>query len=105
MLTVVGRLDAVPESDLAETGRLLGRVRGALIHHGGDETPERTALLRQGIAANEVPPVVVRVGTERQAMTRAIKMLRPDELVYVLADRPAGVLRAVERATIRLGGA
>ncbi|MBA2521360.1 MAG: hypothetical protein H0V24_17015 [Chloroflexia bacterium] len=102
LITIAGKLEAVPDDDLVETGRLLGRAGGALVLHGSTERPERTALLRQGAAANEVPPVVIHVGTERQAISRALRMLRPDDLAYVLADQPAMVLRALERAQLRI---
>lgn len=101
LITVVGKMENVPDEDLTETGRLLGRAGGALILHGTSDQPERSALLRQGIAANEVPPVVIHVGTERQAIARALSMLRPDDLAFVLADQPTSVLRALERARQR----
>ena len=98
LITVAGQMDSVPDADLVETGRLLGRAAGVLILHGATDQPERLALLRQGVAANKVPPLVVRVATERQAIARVIRMLRPDDLAFVLADRPASVLRAFQRA-------
>jgi UDP-N-acetylmuramyl tripeptide synthase len=101
LITISGTMDSVPDEDLVETGRLLGRAGGALVLHGGNERPDRIALLRQGVAANEVPPVVIHVGTERQAVARALKMLRPDDLAFVLADQPAAVLRALLRAQQR----
>jgi cyanophycin synthetase len=101
LLTVAGLMECVPDDDLVETGRLLGRAGGALILHSIGDRPERMSLLRQGIAANEVPPVVIHVGTERQAINRAMAMLRPDDLVFILADQPASVLRAIHRAQRR----
>lgn len=98
LITVAGKLESVPDADLVETGRLLGRAAGVLILHGSSDQPERVALLRQGVAANKVPPLVVHVATERQAIARALTMLRPDELAFVLADQPASVLRALDRA-------
>jgi cyanophycin synthetase len=98
LITVAGQMESVPDADLVETGRLLGRAAGVLILHGAAEQPERLALLRQGVAANKVPPLVVRVATERQAIARVIRMLRPDDLAFVLADRPESVLRAFQRA-------
>lgn len=98
LITVAGRMESVPDADMVETGRLLGRAAGVLILHGSSDQPERVALLRQGVAANKVPPLVVHVATERQAIARALTMLRADELAFVLADQPASVLRAVDRA-------
>jgi cyanophycin synthetase len=101
LLTVVGRAEAVADADLVETGRLLGRSGGALIHHSEAASSPRGTLLRQGIASNDVPPVVIRVGSERQAVGRALGMLRPGDLAFILADQPAAVLRLVERASER----
>lgn len=102
LVTIAGKLNEVPDDDLVETGRLLGRAGGALILHRGAERPDRAALLRQGIAANEVPPLVIHVDSERQAIARVLRMLRLDDLAFVLADQPATVLRALHRAQVRL---
>lgn len=101
LLRVVGGLSYVPASDLVELGRLLGRSGGAVILHGQSATPDRAALLRQGIAANQVPPVIVQVETERQALGRALKIIRPSDLLLILAEQPAVVLRALDRAGSR----
>ena len=98
LLAVVGRLDAVPAADLTEVGRLVGRAGGALILHGEAAAPARAAAFRQGIALNSVPPVMIHLDTERRAIDRALKMVRPDDLLLVLADQPASVLRTLDRA-------
>ena len=98
LLTVAGKMLAVPDEDLVETGRLLGRGGGALILHGAAEHADRAARLRQGITGNEVPPVAMQAASERQAVRRALDLLRPGDLVFVLADEPASVLRALDRA-------
>ncbi len=99
-VTVVGPLTTIPEHDLAEIGRLLGRSGGALVLHG-QVSPERATLLRQGIATNSVPPVVIRVGSERQAVTKALRLLRGEDLALILTEHPAAVLRALARAEQR----
>jgi cyanophycin synthetase len=96
-LAVVGRLHAVSDQDLFEIGRLLGRAGGALILHDAD-LPARAQTLRLGIAQNQVPPVVIHTGSERQAVNRALRMIRPDDLLLILADEPTGVLRNLRRA-------
>lgn len=105
LLTVAGHLDAVPPSDLVEVGRLLGRSSGILILHSEADRSSRFALLRRGIAANDVPPGILHVGSERIAVGRALRMLQPNDLAFIVADQPATVLRALERAEHRLGGA
>ena len=98
MVTIVGDAVAIPDDDLAEVGRLLGRSGGAVLLHSVLRSSPRAELLRRGIAANDVPPVVLHVRSERQAVQRGLDMLRPGDIVFAIADRPAAVLRAVERA-------
>ncbi len=97
VLTVAGTFPEAPEWDLYEIGRLLGRNAGALILHDRNRSSQRMAQLRAGIALNDVPPVVVHVRDERSAVGRALSMARPDDLLLVLADHPANVLRMMER--------
>lgn len=96
-VTVLGRMDQVSDQDLPEVGRLVGRSSDVLILHSQEAGALRAALLRQGAALNHVPPVVVHVPTERRAVTRAIKVLRPGDTALFLADDPASVLRALQR--------
>lgn len=101
-VSVLGRAEGIADDDLAETGRLLGRTGGALVLHSVATSSPRAAQLRQGVAANDVPPVVFHVASERQAVRRALDMLRPGDVVFVLADHPTATLRAVERAAQRI---
>lgn len=98
LLTVIGRAEGIDDADLVETGRLLGRAGGALIHHSEGSASPRGMLLRQGIASNGVPPVVMHDTSERRAVRRTLDMLRAGDLAFILADHPAAVLRLVERA-------
>jgi cyanophycin synthetase len=98
LLTVVGRTEATPSSDLFEAGRLLGRGSGAVILHSEVGAPVRAKLLLHGIAANAVPPVIVHVPTESRAVGRLLRLARPGDLGFILADDPPAVLRALERA-------
>ncbi len=97
-LAVVGRLAGVSDQDMFEIGRLLGRAGGALIVHDGD-LPDRAQTFRQGIAQNEVPPVVIHTASERQAVNRALRMIQPDDILLILADEPSGVLRNLRRSS------
>lgn len=97
-ITVAGRLDRVPESDLMEVGRLVGRASDVLVLHSHEPNALRASLFRQGAALNDVPPVVVNVPTERRAVSRALKLLRPGDTGLFLADDPVSVIRALQRA-------
>jgi cyanophycin synthetase len=96
-ITVIGDVSKHPATDLQEAGRILGRYPGAIILHSNTD-PDLVDLLRKGIAANEYPPLVVYLPTERRAINRAIKTARPDDVVLFLTDRdPGPATRAVRR--------
>ncbi len=98
-VTVVGALTAVGNDDLVEVGRLLGRAGGALVVSERGTDPERGALLRSGIGGNDVPPLIIPAGTERQAINRALALARTGDLVLMLLDHPLPALRAIARRT------
>ncbi|HEY7035684.1 MAG TPA: hypothetical protein VH482_30375 [Thermomicrobiales bacterium] len=98
LVTVAGRLESVPDSDLTEVGRLLGRASQALVLHSEPDSAARVAGLRQGVAMSDVPPPIVHTPSERRAVTRALAMMRSRDFLLVLADRPQTVLRALARA-------
>lgn len=96
-ITVLGDLERLPESDIREIGRLLGRHRGAIILHS-NKSPQLLERLRKGIAANDLPPVVIHLPTERRALNRALKTARPDDLVLMLTGPdPGPSIRAINR--------
>lgn len=99
LITVVGRLETVPASDLVEVGRLLARASSALILHSAEIDAQRSASFRQGVAQSDVPPPIVHTPSERRAISRAIAMARPRDILLVLADKPMPALRALSRAT------
>ncbi|CAA9546605.1 MAG: hypothetical protein AVDCRST_MAG49-1417 [uncultured Thermomicrobiales bacterium] len=101
LITVVGRLGGVPDDDLPEVGRLLGRASGALVLHSEDLDTQRAALFRQGVVRNTVPPPVVHVPTERRAVNRGLKLTRPNDTLLVFADAPRATLRAIGVASAR----
>lgn len=102
LITVVGRLDSVPDADLMEVGRLLGRSSDALVVHSANEKSPRTLTFRQGLAQNSVPPPIVRIPSEGRAITRALTMVRSRDLILILADQPLSVIRSLGRAQHRL---
>ncbi len=96
-LTVIGNLQHLPEYDLPEVGRLLGRHQGAIILHSSNE-PGHVERLKRGIAANDYPPVVIHLPTERRALNRALKTAKTDDIVLILTDTdPGPTIRAIGR--------
>lgn len=96
-ITIVGQLPDVPDADLPEVGRLLGRASTALILHSQDQASPRSTSLRQGVAQNDVPPPILHTPTERRAVARALQMARPRDFLLILSDRPLPLLRTLAR--------
>jgi cyanophycin synthetase len=98
LITVAGKMSEIGDADLVEVGRLLGRTSSILVLHSERDDPNRTELIRQGIALNDIPPVIVHTTTERRAIGRVTEMIRPGDVVLVLADNPASVIRVLLKA-------
>lgn len=97
LITVIGELEHLPADDVQEVGRLLGRHHGAIVVHSNSDSRE-LALFRKGVAANEFPPLIIHLATERRALNRALKMARPrDELLILTYLDPGPSIRAVAR--------
>ncbi len=93
-ITVIGPMAVVADDDLGEVGRLLGRHSSIVVTHG-DWTSERTASMRSGAAANEVPPIFMHLPNERRAIQQALGMLTPERVLLVLAEEAAAAVRIV----------
>jgi cyanophycin synthetase len=98
IISVVGRLGGVPASDISEVARLIGRTSALVVAHSEEEEPTRSASVKQGIAQNDVPPLILHTKSEGRALTRALSIARPGDVVFVLADRPGPLVRTVLRA-------
>jgi cyanophycin synthetase len=101
-IRVVGPMADVATDDLAEVGRLLGRNGGVLIVHG-TWLLERLELLRQGASGNEVPPIFLQASDERRAVQQGFAMLRPHDVLLILAEDASSALRLVSRRLRRQG--
>ena len=93
---VVGPMTDIPDSDVSEVGRLLGRNGGVLVLHGAWDAG-RSERIRQGAASNHVPPIVLQAPDERTAVQQAMDMLRTDDVMLVLAENPAATVRLIQR--------
>lgn len=97
VITVVGKLGAVPQSDIQEVGRLLGRVSSIFVTHSIDDSPELAAAVKQGVALNEIPPMIVHVKAENRALSRALSMAHRGDLIFMLSDKPEHYSRLLSR--------
>lgn len=101
VITLVGALSAVPDDDLWEVGRLLGRSGGLLILSESNLAEGKATSFRHGVGSNDLPPLVIRAGTERQALNTALRLVQPGDLVLCLVRDALPALRALERAAAR----
>jgi cyanophycin synthetase len=93
-ITVSGPMAVVTDDDLVEVGRLLGRHSSIVVIHG-DWSSERLTLIRNGAAANDVPPIFMHLPNERRAIQQALGMLTPDRVLLVLAEEAPTAVRIV----------
>jgi cyanophycin synthetase len=89
---LVGPMASVATDDLSEVGRLLGRHAGVLLIHG-EWDAERWQLFRQGVAANEVPPLILQAPDERLAIQQGLDMLRAGDMMLILAENAPATVR------------
>lgn len=99
-ITVVGDLAGFALADVQEIGRLIGRQHGAVIVHSNMD-PDAIDHFRRGIAANDYPPIVIYLPTQRRALNRALKTAGSDDVLLVLNQGDPGVaIRALTRFTL-----
>jgi cyanophycin synthetase len=92
LLTVFSGLRGTLPDDTAEIGRLLGRISNILIV--SDDEPsdvERISLATEGARRNELPPMLIPVGSEIDGVRRAMGLARPKDVIYILSDDPAAL--------------
>lgn len=96
-ISVVGDLSALEFNDVVELGRLLGRYHGAIVLHSNQDDA-RVDALRHGITANEFPPLIIHLPTERKAINRAFRTARDNDVVLILpTGDPGPSCRATSR--------
>ncbi|HWV25126.1 MAG TPA: Mur ligase family protein [Thermomicrobiales bacterium] len=96
-VTVIGDLRWIDAEEVHELGRLLGRYHGAIVLHS-DQDEALVEQFRQGLAANQYPPLFIRLPTERRAINRAFKAIREDDVLLILTTGDsAAAHRAVRR--------
>lgn len=86
------------EPQIIEAGRLLGRLGGVVILHAHDFERALLDTVIDGIAQNEIPPVVLSMHDEAEAITQALRMLGDDGICLVITDDPATTIDVIERS-------
>ena len=89
LLTVFSGLRGTQDSDTAEIGRLLGRMSNILIVSDDDPGDfDRIADAAEGARRNDLPPMVIPVGSEIDGVRRAMGLARSRDVIYILSDDP-----------------
>jgi cyanophycin synthetase len=92
VISVIAGNGEVRETDLAEFGRLLGRITNILIvAQDAFADATRSDRILEGARLNEVPPMVVSVDSELDAVRRALGLSRPRDLIYIVSDGPGAL--------------
>lgn len=96
LVTVMGSLDRFSDDRSYQLGRLLGRYRGAVISHS-TQSAARLDAFRRGLTSSSIPPLMIRLPTERRALNRGLKALRAGSQLLILTDDPDSINRSLER--------
>lgn len=97
MVTVAGSFPELPEGQHAEMGRLLGRLGGAIILHGGADDRARIDQLIAGMTQNETVPLILSMPGEHEAIAHALKMLGPSDLGLIVTDDARAAMSSIRR--------
>ena len=97
-IVVTDALPQLTDAQLTEAGRILGRLGGAAVLYGEDVHQTNLDRLIDGMAQNDVPPVILAMPGEHQAIDHALRMAAPGDLCLVVSPNPERVADAVRRA-------
>jgi cyanophycin synthetase len=91
------------EEQTREVGRLIGRVADVVLTQRRDSIDESLGHFKDGLANNDVPPLVFTMPNEIDGIERAIKMLDSGDLCLVLTQNVQEAVARV-RAISRTNG-
>ncbi len=97
MITVSGCFPHLPDYQVTEAGRLLGRLGGAVILHADPTHRANIDLMIDGIAQNEIPPLVLSMHDEQEAISHAMRMLGDGSLCLVVTENVNQAVASIRR--------
>lgn len=97
MITVTGCFPHLANFQIIEAGRILGRLGGAIILHADETHRANIDLMIDGIAQNEVPPLVLSMPGESEAFDHALRMIGDGSLCLLITDDVDTAVAAIER--------
>lgn len=98
------------DDDIRELGRLCAGLDRAIIKEDKDtrerDRGEAAALIREGLLAGGMPADRIEIVlSEKEAVTRAVRMAESNDVVVILADKVSEVLTHIERLAFTSGEA
>lgn len=81
-----------------EAGRLIGRVADVVVTHRRDTDSESLQHFKDGLARNDVPPLVFAMPAENDAVNHALSMLDPGDLCLLLTPNVTEALALIRRS-------
>jgi cyanophycin synthetase len=97
MITVSGCFPHLNAFQVVEAGRILGRLGGAVILHAEEMHRDNIDLMIDGIAQNEVPPLVLSMPGEQEAFDHALRMVGENSLCLLITEDVDSAVAAIER--------
>jgi cyanophycin synthetase len=97
MITVTGCFPLLSNFQIVEAGRILGRLGGAVILHAEEMHRSNIDLMIDGIAQNEVPPLVLSMPGEQEAFDHALRMIGDGSLCLLITDDVDSAVAAIKR--------
>jgi cyanophycin synthetase len=99
--------DGFPDLDDVQTheaGRLIGRVADVVVTHRRAQGQVDLAVFKDGLANNDVPPLVFSLPSESEGIARALRMLDPGDLCLMLTQNIAEAVTTIRQFTVRAAG-
>ncbi|MBX6341935.1 MAG: hypothetical protein IRY97_05710 [Thermomicrobiaceae bacterium] len=97
-LIVSGCFPHLPEPQIVEAGRLLGRLGGVVLLHCAEVHQPLIDLVMDGIARNGVPPLVLSMPSESVAVDQALRMLDDGDLCLLITEDVRHAVAAIAQA-------
>ncbi|MEX2426049.1 MAG: hypothetical protein WD401_04720 [Thermomicrobiaceae bacterium] len=83
------------ELQIHEAGRLIGRVADVVVTQRNDLSAESLAHFKEGLANNDVPPLVFTMPSETEGIQRALRMLDGGDLCLLLTQNVHGAVSTI----------
>lgn len=92
MIALLAGVAEGSDDDLVEVGRLIGRTSDALVIADDGMREDQWDRVKQGVALNDLVPVMFRTPDQAGAIQRAMKMARSEDTMLFISHRPGPIL-------------